>query len=86
MIISFSILVDARLSLFGSSCNGFGFQNSDLDICMTLEGEDQKVLYLCVFFCLRIYVDYKKPRCIEKYIYIYGTPDCKLIYYCCFRF
>ncbi|XP_037094913.1 terminal uridylyltransferase 7-like [Pollicipes pollicipes] len=27
----------ARLTLFGSSCNGFGFRNSDLDICMTFE-------------------------------------------------
>ncbi|CAH1773302.1 unnamed protein product [Owenia fusiformis] len=27
---------DASLSLFGSSCNGFGFRTSDLDICMTL--------------------------------------------------
>ncbi|CAM9173599.1 unnamed protein product, partial [Lampetra fluviatilis] len=30
----------ARLCLFGSSRNGFGFQESDLDICMTLEGHD----------------------------------------------
>ncbi|XP_069817868.1 terminal uridylyltransferase 7 [Dendropsophus ebraccatus] len=28
----------ARLSLFGSSKNGFGFKQSDLDICMTFEG------------------------------------------------
>ncbi|XP_029472956.1 terminal uridylyltransferase 7 [Rhinatrema bivittatum] len=28
----------ARLSLFGSSKNGFGFIQSDLDICMTLDG------------------------------------------------
>ncbi|MGH0178384.1 UNVERIFIED_CONTAM: hypothetical protein FKN15_019437 [Acipenser sinensis] len=28
----------ARLCLFGSSRNGFGFRDSDLDICMTLEG------------------------------------------------
>ncbi|XP_013381617.1 terminal uridylyltransferase 4-like, partial [Lingula anatina] len=26
---------NARLQLFGSSCNGFGFQHSDLDICMS---------------------------------------------------
>ncbi|XP_043920126.1 terminal uridylyltransferase 7 isoform X2 [Protopterus annectens] len=29
----------ARLSLFGSSKNGFGFKQSDLDICMTFEGK-----------------------------------------------
>lgn len=28
----------ARLFLFGSSKNGFGFHKSDMDICMTLEG------------------------------------------------
>ncbi|XP_043225053.1 terminal uridylyltransferase 4-like isoform X2 [Amphibalanus amphitrite] len=27
----------ARLTLFGSSCNGFGFRNSDLDICLTFD-------------------------------------------------
>lgn len=37
----------ARLQLFGSSCNGFGFRNSDLDICMTLEDcEDPQVRWL----------------------------------------
>ncbi|KAB1269303.1 Terminal uridylyltransferase 4 [Camelus dromedarius] len=30
----------ARLCLFGSSKNGFGFRDSDLDICMTLEGHE----------------------------------------------
>lgn len=30
----------ARLQLFGSSKNGFGFRQSDLDICMVLEGKD----------------------------------------------
>ncbi|XP_027290039.2 terminal uridylyltransferase 4 isoform X2 [Cricetulus griseus] len=30
----------ARLCLFGSSKNGFGFRKSDLDICMTLEGHE----------------------------------------------
>ncbi|XP_062870941.1 terminal uridylyltransferase 4 isoform X2 [Trichomycterus rosablanca] len=30
----------AQLCLFGSSKNGFGFHDSDLDICMTLEGHD----------------------------------------------
>lgn len=28
----------ATLKLFGSSANGFGFQRSDLDICLTFEG------------------------------------------------
>lgn len=28
----------AVLTLFGSSCNGFGFADSDLDLCLTFEG------------------------------------------------
>ncbi|XP_055019106.1 terminal uridylyltransferase 7 isoform X2 [Boleophthalmus pectinirostris] len=31
---------DTKLQLFGSSKNGFGFRQSDLDICMMLEGRD----------------------------------------------
>uniref|UniRef100_A0A8D0A2K8 Terminal uridylyl transferase 7 n=1 Tax=Sander lucioperca TaxID=283035 RepID=A0A8D0A2K8_SANLU len=30
----------AKLQLFGSSKNGFGFRQSDLDICMVLEGQE----------------------------------------------
>uniref|UniRef100_A0A668SFQ6 CCHC-type domain-containing protein n=1 Tax=Oreochromis aureus TaxID=47969 RepID=A0A668SFQ6_OREAU len=30
----------AQLQLFGSSKNGFGFRQSDLDICMVLEGQE----------------------------------------------
>nr|XP_006626679.2 PREDICTED: terminal uridylyltransferase 7 isoform X1 [Lepisosteus oculatus]XP_015218631.1 PREDICTED: terminal uridylyltransferase 7 isoform X1 [Lepisosteus oculatus]XP_015218642.1 PREDICTED: terminal uridylyltransferase 7 isoform X1 [Lepisosteus oculatus]XP_015218650.1 PREDICTED: terminal uridylyltransferase 7 isoform X1 [Lepisosteus oculatus] len=30
----------AKLSLFGSSKNGFGFKQSDLDICLTFEGKE----------------------------------------------
>uniref|UniRef100_A0A8C9TX98 RNA uridylyltransferase n=1 Tax=Scleropages formosus TaxID=113540 RepID=A0A8C9TX98_SCLFO len=30
----------AKLRLFGSSKNGFGFKQSDLDICMVLEGQE----------------------------------------------
>ena len=36
----FPELEKARLCLFGSSKNGFGFRDSDLDICMTLEGHE----------------------------------------------
>uniref|UniRef100_A0A8C5H4F1 Terminal uridylyltransferase 7-like n=1 Tax=Gouania willdenowi TaxID=441366 RepID=A0A8C5H4F1_GOUWI len=31
---------EAKLQLFGSSKNGFGFRQSDLDICMVLEGKE----------------------------------------------
>ncbi|RMX54461.1 hypothetical protein pdam_00013175 [Pocillopora damicornis] len=34
----------ARLFLFGSSKNGFGFRNSDIDICMTLENRVKEEL------------------------------------------
>ncbi|XP_063217527.1 terminal uridylyltransferase 7-like [Bacillus rossius redtenbacheri] len=32
---------DARLQLFGSSCNGFGLQKSDIDICMTFRSNEK---------------------------------------------
>jgi len=35
------LTADARLQLFGSSANGFGSFKSDLDICMTLEGDTE---------------------------------------------
>lgn len=38
--------------MFGSSKNGFGFRDSDLDICMTLEGHENaevRVLKLVKF-------------------------------------
>lgn len=31
-------LTGTKLNLFGSSKNGFGFKQSDLDICMTMDG------------------------------------------------
>ena len=40
MTFVFLCLEKARLCLFGSSKNGFGFRDSDLDICMTLEGHE----------------------------------------------
>ncbi|XP_071339546.1 terminal uridylyltransferase 7 isoform X2 [Trachinotus anak] len=39
----------ARLQLFGSSKNGFGFRQSDLDICMVLEGQDAIDDGHCIF-------------------------------------
>uniref|UniRef100_A0A8C2Q7S4 Terminal uridylyl transferase 4 n=1 Tax=Cyprinus carpio TaxID=7962 RepID=A0A8C2Q7S4_CYPCA len=38
----------AQLCLFGSSKNGFGFRDSDLDICMTLEGHDNAEVKSCL--------------------------------------
>ena len=35
---------DAKLEAFGSSCNGFGFRDSDLDLCLTFTKSDPKVL------------------------------------------
>ncbi|XP_067122746.1 terminal uridylyltransferase 4-like [Centruroides vittatus] len=40
-----SFIPDARLQLFGSSCNGFGFRNSDLDICFTLKNRTDEINY-----------------------------------------
>lgn len=40
---------DADLTLFGSSCNGFGFSDSDLDFCLTFKSNDDgKVSYYLV--------------------------------------
>ena len=41
----------AKLELFGSSCNGFGIQSSDIDMCLIL---DEKVIisidmYMIIF-------------------------------------
>jgi len=47
----FLLLSDAKLCLFGSSCNGFGFRNSDLDITLTFAGretDEVENLYNCV--------------------------------------
>ncbi|MED6254234.1 hypothetical protein ATANTOWER_020484 [Ataeniobius toweri] len=38
----------ARLQLFGSSKNGFGFRQSDLDICMVLEGKETMDDFDCI--------------------------------------
>ncbi|XP_035999912.1 terminal uridylyltransferase 7 [Fundulus heteroclitus] len=38
----------ARLQLFGSSKNGFGFRHSDLDICMVLEGKETMDEFDCI--------------------------------------
>jgi DNA polymerase sigma len=43
----------AKLSLFGSSNNGFAMKKSDLDICMTLEDyPDDTVVYFHVLLSL----------------------------------
>ncbi|KAK3755615.1 hypothetical protein QZH41_017609, partial [Actinostola sp. cb2023] len=36
------VFPDSRLHLFGSSINGFGFRDSDLDICMTIDGKNKE--------------------------------------------
>ena len=48
---------DADLHLFGSSCNGFGFTHSDLDICMT--GYDAEVGVFLVWKTVWALIQYK---------------------------
>ena len=44
MIVSNQTLFsDAKLEAFGSSCNGFGFRESDLDLCLTFTRSDPMV-------------------------------------------
>ena len=38
---SMYVCTGAQLEIFGSSANGFGSKNSDLDICLTLPGHDK---------------------------------------------
>lgn len=45
----FFLYTGARLQLFGSSKNGFGFRQSDLDICMVLEGQES-IDVSCLFY------------------------------------
>ena len=56
IIIDVILLTGAKLTLFGSSCNGFGFGHSDLDICMTLEQETAEVRYPNVCSLLVLFV------------------------------
>ena len=50
MTFVFLYLEKARLCLFGSSKNGFGFRDSDLDICMTLEGHENAEVRVYLVF------------------------------------
>lgn len=45
------IITDANLSLFGSSCNGFGFRLSDLDITLTFHGRKTDEVLCTVIYC-----------------------------------
>lgn len=49
------IHVGAELKIFGSSANGFGSKNSDLDICMILPGYDKvsTISILCTVLNLK---------------------------------
>ena len=49
----YRFLPDARLFLFGSSKNGFGFRNSDIDICMTLENHFKEEVQQDAIFSFR---------------------------------
>lgn len=50
----------AKLRLFGSSKNGFGFKQSDLDICMVLEGRDSVEGLDCIAIIDSLARDLKK--------------------------
>lgn len=41
--VSVFLHVGAQLEMFGSSANGFGSKDSDLDICLTLPGHDKVI-------------------------------------------
>lgn len=52
----------AQLCLFGSSKNGFGFRDSDLDICMTLEGH--QTAEVCPDYHLLLLLKRFRCRCL----------------------
>jgi len=53
--LSMLCLTDAHLCLFGSSCNGFGFRNSDLDITLTFQRHrTDEVESFCCFQLLQV--------------------------------
>lgn len=55
------------LKLFGSSANGFGFQGSDLDICLTFDGNPSGAVRTMKGLCLH-YVYFDVP-----YLTLYRT-------------
>lgn len=58
------ISLDARLYLFGSSCNGFGFHESDLDMCMMFKGKKKNDID-----CIQTITSLSKI--------LRGNPDCR---------
>ena len=47
--------VGAKLAMFGSSANGFGSKNSDLDICLTIPDQEKvtkAVYHFIVPWCI----------------------------------
>lgn len=47
-----------KLELFGSSCNGFGFHKSDLDICLTFTNNIKgEVMIYFIFTNFNLYID-----------------------------
>ena len=57
---------DARLKLFGSSCNGFSFRDSDLDISVTFEGVDTSEQLDCASLVEKLSSHLMKMRGVTK--------------------
>ena len=60
---------EATLELFGSSANGFGHCNSDLDLCL-LMNEKYEVTNLVFFFNFLIFI------CLFNIMLIVDYPCC----------
>ena len=56
-------IADAKLHLFGSSCNGFGFSGSDMDLCMTLKGKKKSDIDCVDYITKLASILRKNPEC-----------------------
>ena len=58
-------VLDAKLHLFGSSCNGFGFTGSDMDLCMTLKGKAKSDIDCVEYIKKLASILRKNPECSD---------------------
>lgn len=65
----------AQLCLFGSSKNGFGFRDSDLDICMTLEGHETAEVGRCFLKPMNGFS--VRPSCFYRAVFDF-SPEAEL--------
>ncbi|GFS61638.1 terminal uridylyltransferase 7 [Trichonephila inaurata madagascariensis] len=63
---------DVELTLFGSSVNGFGFKNSDLDICMTFKAKNKTDIYALAVL-RRVLKQLRKNKSYKNVVPLYSA-------------